>query len=260
MATPFSCYSGTFLVLIATGHGIVSFKAGPLHSRSLSCAMRPQCARYLRLAWCSLLLRSLIHYLICGVHGGTTLHYIDDNDGTPLYTDGSVDKWQAGQTCSACFAQPDETMTFQGTWHDGTYHYANEDPLSVSFQFEGTSLDVYCIIVNSVSYTTAMAVNFTLDGASAGNFAHSPNPSSPLYQYNVSVFSVSSIPSGSHQFKMTTSGNQDSLILFDYATYLMLPIPRTQHQPRRPLGRHQPCFRLAQPPLPVQDHSPSGSL
>jgi len=40
---------------------------------------------------------------------------VDDTDASKItYSSG----WLAGNTCTGCFAQPDKTQAFNGTWHE----------------------------------------------------------------------------------------------------------------------------------------------
>ncbi|KZT29685.1 hypothetical protein NEOLEDRAFT_1055629 [Neolentinus lepideus HHB14362 ss-1] len=180
--------------------------------------------RVVQLSWYYLLLRFLAVYVVLGVRGQTWRH-IDDSDGDPytglMPTYSPTDKWSPGQGCPGCFAQPDKNSAFQGSWHDGTFHSNDTQPLSISFNFTGIALNVYCIMDNQIGYTTLTALTFTLDEDTVGPpFTHSPDPTAPPFQYNVSVYSNSSIPNGLHQFTMSAAENNDSLVLFDYAAYL----------------------------------------
>jgi len=180
--------------------------------------------RVVQLSWYYLLLQFLAAYVVLGVRC-QTWRYMDDGIGDPytglMPTYSPTDKWSPGQDCSICVAQPDKNSAFQGSWHDGTFDSGDTQPLSISFNFTGSALNVYCIMDNQIGYTTNTSLTFTLDGDTVGPpFTHSPDPTAPPFQYNVSVYSNSSIPDGLHQFTMSAGGNNDSLVLFDYAAYL----------------------------------------
>jgi hypothetical protein len=58
---------------------------------------------------------------------------------------------------------------------------------------------------------------FTLDGAPAGTFNHTPTAGAQSYLYNQQVFSISNLKDAQHVLiaSVTTGG----LIAFDYASY-----------------------------------------
>ncbi len=61
--------------------------------------------------------------------------------------------------------------------------------------------------------------SFILDGAEVGRFIHVPENGSD-FQYNVLVYSNTSILNGNHTFQLLADSNfNDTLILFDYAQY-----------------------------------------
>lgn len=186
----------------------------------MTCKLR---GRAYWVAWCSLLtcLFSSRRTLL-GANGQTN-RTIDDSNGDP-FTGAMPDYepvglWAAGQGCPGCLAQPDKSKVYQGTWHDTTHHGNDTVPKTVSFNFTGTALYVYCIIDNQPGYTTLTALNFTLDGDNAGWYVHYPNSAEGSFVYSVPVYSNNSIPNGNHNFVMTAGGQVDSLVLFDFASY-----------------------------------------
>lgn len=81
---------------------------------------------------------------------------------------------------------------------------------------------MYCITVTSGPTPRGTTINFSLDGDTTYSPFTSTTGSASAYdyQYNVRVFSVSSLSNTQHTFIMTTeSGSSASTLLFDYATY-----------------------------------------
>lgn len=57
-----------------------------------------------------------------------------------------------------------------------------------------------------------------MDGEESGLFVHNPS-SSPTYEYNVLVYSEAKLENGPHMLNISTTGDNASLILFDYFVY-----------------------------------------
>ncbi|KAH9842350.1 uncharacterized protein C8Q71DRAFT_199661 [Rhodofomes roseus] len=172
---------------------------------------------------------------------------IDDTDGdsvtgaTPTYS--NEDCWNKGPDCSACTFQPDPSQAHYGTWHDTTSNVCNNAYVngtsshSVAFDFTGTSLTVYCIMISQGPTAELMNLTFTLDGeTSTAAFPQSVSGATYGYQYNYSVFSQSSLSNTEHSFTMAAiQGTSASVLLFDYAQYtyeeqiasIMSPTPST---------------------------------
>lgn len=71
---------------------------------------------------------------------------------------------------------------------------------------------------NILQARTFTALNFTLDGDDAGSFVWE-NASSFEFLYGQSIFQRNGLQQGPHTLVATASGNNQSLILFDYAIY-----------------------------------------
>ncbi|KZT74172.1 hypothetical protein DAEQUDRAFT_292907 [Daedalea quercina L-15889] len=156
---------------------------------------------------------------------------IDDTYGdsatgaVPTYSDC----WNAGPDCSTCTLQPDPSMMYNGTWHDtstGECNSANSTmgvSQNVTFSFKGTSLTVYCVaLTQAVIGPWWNNLSFVLDGeTSYGTFHETPGgASSYSFNYNVSVYSRTSLANTEHTFIMTAEqGTLPSTLMFDYATY-----------------------------------------
>ncbi|KAF8995036.1 hypothetical protein BDQ17DRAFT_1430648 [Cyathus striatus] len=149
---------------------------------------------------------------------------VDDTIPDPLtglwitYTTGG---WNRGP-CSNCDAKPDKKSMNNMTWHDSTYYPANSDqpatePLNAMFNFHGNALYVFCAF--APSYNTNMT--FYIDGENVGQFERIPPASD--WEYDVLVYSNSSLAARSHQFTLTNGqygyGGQKSLVLFNYVIY-----------------------------------------
>ncbi|KAF9266983.1 hypothetical protein L218DRAFT_857456 [Marasmius fiardii PR-910] len=152
--------------------------------------------------------------------------YIDDEMGDPStglkpkYTPS--DQWGVGNACTDCNIHPSAQLAYNGTWHDTTHLTTDPEPRSVQLTFTGIGLSVFCIIPSSSVKAEAIInydLKFTLDGLSVGN-GFSLQPNNTDYQYNVPVITLKDLPNEQHEFIMETSTTTDSVVLFDYATYL----------------------------------------
>jgi hypothetical protein len=85
--------------------------------------------------------------------------------------------------------------------------------------FKGTAIYAYCILDNSISYTTFTNLTFSIDGAPVGTFSYIPDGSN-TFLYNSLVYANVSIPNGNHTFVLEVpQGANASLALFDYMEY-----------------------------------------
>jgi hypothetical protein len=90
-----------------------------------------------------------------------------------------------------------------------------------SVSLEGTSISVYCIVLNTVpTVFTGAYYNFLLDSGPVVSYNHDSNSSSDIL-YNTEVFSASGLANVPHILNITLliSNGNDSLMLFDYAKY-----------------------------------------
>ncbi|KAL5493061.1 hypothetical protein ACEPAI_4509 [Sanghuangporus weigelae] len=127
--------------------------------------------------------------------------------------------WKQGADCPDCFAQPDPSQIFNGTWHDATFTPTDGSARAVEFTFNGTALYVFFILANTVPFTdTVTNMNFILDEETVGSFVHQPTNSSD-FEYNVPVYVNDSLSFGQHHMRMEAVGNHSALILFDYFIY-----------------------------------------
>ncbi|KAK1235150.1 hypothetical protein PQX77_001635 [Marasmius sp. AFHP31] len=168
----------------------------------------------------------VLSYLFCSFVSGTPqIRYIDDTLGDsatglmPQYSPPG--QWSEGPKCVGCNLHPNPSSAHNGTWRDTTWRRSlGNDPPSLQLTFTGISLTVYCIIPSSSAQAIInYDLKFNLDGNSAGNFTFDPN--STDYQYNFPVFTRDRLPNAKHNFTIKAdSPTTDSVILFDYATYV----------------------------------------
>ncbi|KAK7439420.1 hypothetical protein VKT23_017641 [Stygiomarasmius scandens] len=117
------------------------------------------------------------------------------------------------QTCDDCHQV--KTTCQDGsicTWSSATP--LNGTEATATFQFNGSAIYIYFILVNSTSSgnsSNATGTDFLLDGKHVGHYEQSGKHSDSL------VYSNSSISSGNHQFSIRLS--YPSYAVFDYAMY-----------------------------------------
>ncbi|KAF9065715.1 hypothetical protein BDP27DRAFT_1154044, partial [Rhodocollybia butyracea] len=155
---------------------------------------------------------------------------IDDGFGDsvtgqkPVFLPTTPGIW-ANQDCTGCSIQPPTSDAFDGTYTAATYHPTTISNISITFDFIGTALYIFFILVNHTSsskVTATTVANFTLDGTLVGNFTHSPNSTLPDFQFNETalVFSTFGLENATHQMVISASSPEESIFVnFDYALY-----------------------------------------
>ncbi|EIN07894.1 hypothetical protein PUNSTDRAFT_27065, partial [Punctularia strigosozonata HHB-11173 SS5] len=135
---------------------------------------------------------------------------------------GYLGGWNYGPNCPGCTVQPNGTMAFNGSWHDAT-RTNDPSPRSVTMNFTGSAIYVFCIVPNTVApavrgghITTAANMTFTLNQTVVGTYVHEPDPSN-IFLYNVNVHSSEGLTPGTHS--LLIEANNESYIAFDYAIY-----------------------------------------
>jgi len=126
-----------------------------------------------------------------------------------------------GASCNtSCAVHPDPTLAFNHTWHDNSQFPAGP-PVSLSLDFVGIAIDVFCIIPPLVTNNTALRYNLSFDlddGTHRGTYTYTPTSSE--FEYNVSVVSLPSLPNKAHTLLISTNDPvHGSIFLFDYAVY-----------------------------------------
>ncbi|KAF8989057.1 hypothetical protein BDQ17DRAFT_1257251 [Cyathus striatus] len=143
-----------------------------------------------------------------------------------------LDLWNNGPMCNICLARVDKEEMHNGTWHDGTYFpssspHPSERSLNATFVFNGTAIYIFCTIVISNNihgdggYTN---MTFHIDNEVVDHFEQIPGPPGDgTYQYDVLVYSNTSMIPGEHIFVLQNGqeggGGNESLTLFDYLVY-----------------------------------------
>ncbi|KAJ8503619.1 hypothetical protein ONZ45_g10713 [Pleurotus djamor] len=127
-----------------------------------------------------------------------------------------ADAWHQGNSCLPCAAKLNSSKTFMQTWHDNT---SNGGKLvSMTFNFTGTALYVYCVIPPHSVAGYSFRINNTL----VGQYTRQTDEIS-AYEYQTLVFAKTDLPQGHHtfQFRNGRGPSISSLALFDYAVYTM---------------------------------------
>ncbi|THH30166.1 hypothetical protein EUX98_g3998 [Antrodiella citrinella] len=149
---------------------------------------------------------------------------VDDSGADPsngariMYAPSSA--WSFGQDCTACTARPDPEEAFMETWHDGTFNPqpgSNDDPNMVL----RSAIYVFCILAHTFSSPDGNSdMTFLIDGQPVGAFSQSPTGATN-YDFNVPVYTNTSIPFGIHTFTLWNGhvNEAKSLVLLDYLIY-----------------------------------------
>ena len=90
--------------------------------------------------------------------------------------------------------------------------------------FAGVAIWIFFILANANALGTIVVsntnCNFTLDGVLVGSSNHQPNENTEDLQYNVTVFSASSLSNDLHEMVISTNNYPVNVYLnFDYAIY-----------------------------------------
>ncbi|KAJ6468332.1 hypothetical protein C8R45DRAFT_1018357 [Mycena sanguinolenta] len=129
---------------------------------------------------------------------------------------------------------PDATQAQDGTWHDTTDDttpdHDGTTPTFMEITFEGTGIDVRCIIANnetpsaSIPAFTGTKANYSffIDAVPQNqDYVHEAGTTGDVFLYNTSVFSTNTLSNQSHTLKVLLNGgpevNGSVLLLFDYA-------------------------------------------
>ncbi|KAF9260170.1 hypothetical protein L218DRAFT_1079541 [Marasmius fiardii PR-910] len=170
---------------------------------------------------------------------------IDDTFGdstnpniTPIYNGNWIartgpDCKNANGCTGSTVAIPNNTLIFNGTWHEAVYSpkssEAHDDQAStLQLSFNGTGLSVFCILPprtaigtgNTTHIVCPLYLTFILDGQPVGSFNRTSEQLTDSFQYNISVFSRNNLENRAHTFMMLNNPTLDSFVLFDYASYV----------------------------------------
>ncbi|THG99433.1 hypothetical protein EW026_g2910 [Hermanssonia centrifuga] len=162
---------------------------------------------------------------------------VDDTNPDPFtgaVFDYSPSGWSFGPSCDVCKAKPDQTKTYDGTWHDATYDptFDPSEPgksvvQTASLQYNGSAFYVYGILSESTSDPGSIAnIVFLIDGQPIGKFVYTPPGITGGYIFNVLLYGNDTIPQGQHTFTIQNGepggSPSESLILLDYIIYTRL--------------------------------------
>ncbi|KAF7375264.1 hypothetical protein MSAN_00413100 [Mycena sanguinolenta] len=142
--------------------------------------------------------------------------------------------WGQGSASNHGRIAPDATQAQDGTWHDTTDDttpdHDGTTPTFMEITFEGTGIDVRCIIANnetpsaSIPAFTGTKANYSffIDSVPQNqDYVHEAGTTGDVFLYNTSVFSTNTLSTGSHTLKLLLNGgpevNGSVLLLFDYA-------------------------------------------
>ncbi|KAF7375252.1 hypothetical protein MSAN_00411900 [Mycena sanguinolenta] len=142
--------------------------------------------------------------------------------------------WLQGSASNHGRITPDATQAQDGTWHDATDDttpdHDGTTPTFMEITFEGTGIDVRCIIANnetpsaSIPAFTGTKANYSffIDSVPQNqDYVHEAGTTGDVFLYNTSVFSTNTLSTGPHTLKLLLNGgpevNGSVLLLFDYA-------------------------------------------
>ncbi|KAL7285016.1 hypothetical protein ACG7TL_000105 [Trametes sanguinea] len=173
----------------------------------------------------------IIAAAILGVHSLDIR--VDDSNATISYS--PADQWSQGITCGDCTIHPDASHAFEGTWHDTTYIPQRSDPMTITFSFTGTAIQVFNILppVVSAAPTTHTDLTFILDSEVVHSFKADP-ASGADFQYNVQVFRQDELENIEHTLTIQTTSGIESVVLFDYLIYTVPDPPPVKPGPIPP--------------------------
>ncbi|KAK0506422.1 hypothetical protein EDD18DRAFT_1342731 [Armillaria luteobubalina] len=151
---------------------------------------------------------------------------VDDQNGDPITQDTisytPADAWTVSSACNNCFAPVDSSQAWDQTWHVGKFNNESTAVLQASYTFSGTAVYVNCILARSVQHPTGRSdMTFFIDGVQAGTYSSEPDPPSPDYVYNATVFAYENLSSGRHIIQIQSGHTEGSasLILLDSLIY-----------------------------------------
>ncbi|KAJ7039322.1 hypothetical protein C8F04DRAFT_950048 [Mycena alexandri] len=163
--------------------------------------------------------------------------FAGDSQSSITYSPSNV--WVVGSSTNHGRISPDPTQAFDSTWHDATDdttpNHDGTTPLFMEVNFQGTGIDIRCIIANNLadpsipSFTGTKAnYSFFMDNVPQNkDFLHEAGTTGDAFLYNTSVFATNGLSAASHTLKLLLNGGPEVdgsvLLLFDYAivTYVL---------------------------------------
>ncbi|OCH92703.1 hypothetical protein OBBRIDRAFT_726275 [Obba rivulosa] len=150
---------------------------------------------------------------------------IDDTEGDELtghhFLYLPAEAWTAGQNCTTCAAQPEQSLAFDGTWHDSTNPLDPFVVTNATVTFTGSALYVYCITTNDLQLGN-VDMTFYIDGEVVGHYVDtSQSPDAQPFDYNTLVFHNNSLPLDNHTFTLANgqTSMEKSIVLLDFIRY-----------------------------------------
>ncbi|KAJ7084321.1 hypothetical protein B0H15DRAFT_389634 [Mycena belliarum] len=145
----------------------------------------------------------------------------------------SLAVWGAGTTTNHGRITPDASRAQNNTWHDTTDDTTptidGTTPTYMEVKFQGSGIDIRCIIANNLADPsirpgtgTKANYSFFIDTVpQKRDYIHVAGTTGDAYLYDTSVFSTSGLSSGPHTMKLLLNGGEgvdgSVLLLFDYA-------------------------------------------
>ncbi|KAF9072770.1 hypothetical protein BDP27DRAFT_1400695 [Rhodocollybia butyracea] len=155
---------------------------------------------------------------------------VDDANPSIVYLpDGAWNTRNPSTLCPSCTANPNYTMMFDDTFHDGTFNSVSSGsnkfpnvPLTASMSFNGTAVYIFCALADSSTSPYGDSdMTFYIDGAIRGTFIQTAPGTPKVYQYSVPVFSLTSLSPGQHTLTIQNGhvNGTRALILLDEIIY-----------------------------------------
>ncbi|KAJ7027003.1 hypothetical protein C8F04DRAFT_1399671 [Mycena alexandri] len=157
--------------------------------------------------------------------------FAGDSQSSITYSPSNV--WVVGSSTNHGRISPDPTQAFDSTWHDATDdttpNHDGTTPLFIEVNFQGTGIDIRCIIANNLAdpsippFTGTKAnYSFFMDNVPQNkDFLHEAGTTGDAFLYNTSVFATNGLSAASHTLKLLLNGGPEVdgsvLLLFDYA-------------------------------------------
>ncbi|KAJ7626565.1 hypothetical protein DFH06DRAFT_734267 [Mycena polygramma] len=143
------------------------------------------------------------------------------------------DAWVLGTATNHGRIAPDASQAQNGTWHDATddttANHEGTTPIFMTILFQGSGIDIRCIIPNnkndpSIPPFTGTKSNYSFfvdEDPQNRDFIHEAGTTGPAFLYNTSVFSTTGLSNSPHNLTVLLNGgpqvNGSVLLLFDYA-------------------------------------------
>ncbi|KAJ7895068.1 hypothetical protein B0H13DRAFT_2035200, partial [Mycena leptocephala] len=157
--------------------------------------------------------------------------FAGDSDTSILYSPANA--WGLGSTTGHGRIAPDPSLAQDETWHDTTDDttpdHDGTTPTFMEVNFQGTGIDVRCIIVNnkadpSIPPFTGTKANYSffIDTVPQNrDYIREAGTTGDAFLYNTSVFSTNGLSNGPHKLKLLLNGGPEVdgsvLLLFDSA-------------------------------------------